>query len=176
MNDRSNTISRLQSDQDFRAGYIRSKLDVLIPAQIRALRGEMTQGELGGRVDMKQSRISAMETPGAVNFNLETLVRIAAAFKVGLAVKFVPFSDMLRWENHFAPDRFYVTPLEEDVDFTDPVEPLGQLGYQQSFVTAADAGAVCGQIAPSFNSELPPSQLSNGTSLQPILLEPAANE
>src|SRR5687767_14990650 len=101
VSDRSNLISRLLVDGDYRASYIRSKLDVLIPSQIRALRGEMTQKELGKAAEMKQSRISAMETPGAVNFNLETLVRLASTFKVGMVVKFVPFSEMLGWENQY---------------------------------------------------------------------------
>jgi hypothetical protein len=101
MNERSQLISRLQVDAKYRAAYIRSKLDILIPSQIRALRGESTQKELGIAVDMKQSHISAMETPGSVNFNLEALVRLASVFKLGMMVKFVPFSEMLAWENSY---------------------------------------------------------------------------
>jgi hypothetical protein len=78
------------------------------------------QADIAKEVDMKQSRISAMETPGAVNFNLDTLVRMAAGFKVGLVVKFVPLSDMLRWENSFSQDKFNPTPIEQDVPFLHP--------------------------------------------------------
>lgn len=120
MNDRSGLISRLLREPDFRAAYIRAKLDVLIPSQLRALRQDKTQLELAQMADMKQSRISAMETPGLVNFNRETLVRMAATHNVGLVVKFVPFSEMLEWENSYSQDAFTVTQLADDTDFLYP--------------------------------------------------------
>jgi hypothetical protein len=61
------------------------------------------------------------ETPGAANMTLETLARLAAAFKVGLVVKFVPFSEMLRVENEYSQDTFEVVPIEKDREFLDPV-------------------------------------------------------
>lgn len=122
MSERSKLIDRLIAEKDFRADYIRAKLDVLVPSQLRALRlnKEMNQPALANEAGMKQSRISAMETPGKVNFNLETLVRMAAAFGVGLVVKFVPFSEMLRWENEYSQDSFDVASIDEDIDFLDP--------------------------------------------------------
>jgi transcriptional regulator with XRE-family HTH domain len=80
----------------------------------------MTQKELADSAEMKQSRISAMERPGEVQFNLETLVRLAAAFKVGLKVQFVPFSNMLDWENDFSQDQFNATPIDGDTRFLNP--------------------------------------------------------
>jgi len=122
MSERSKLISRLLRERDYRAAYIRAKLDVLIPSQLRALRlrQEKTQPELAKLADMKQSRISAMETPGQVNFNLETLVRMAATLNVGLTVKLVPFSELLKWENEYSQDTFNVTRLSEDIDFLQP--------------------------------------------------------
>jgi len=72
---------------------------------------------LAEQAGMKQARISAIESPGQVNFSLETLVRLAAAYQVGLQVKFVPHSVMLDWENHFNQDIFEVTHLTEDQAF-----------------------------------------------------------
>jgi transcriptional regulator with XRE-family HTH domain len=97
-------------------------LDQLIPSQIRALRlnEKWTQSRLGEESDMKQSRISASENPGEVNFSLETLIRIASAFRVGLQVRFVPYSEMLDWENRFSQDDFSVVALEDDKKFIDP--------------------------------------------------------
>ena len=69
---------------------------------------------------MKQARISAAETPGEVNFSLETLIRIASAFRVGLKVEFVPYSEMLKWERDFSQDSFDVPPLESDDAFISP--------------------------------------------------------
>jgi hypothetical protein len=60
------------------------------------------------------------ETPGAANVTLETLAKLAAAFKVGLIVDFVPFSEMLRWENRYSQDTFDVTRIDQDIDFIGP--------------------------------------------------------
>jgi transcriptional regulator with XRE-family HTH domain len=113
-------ISKLIKDRASREAYIGAKLKVLIPSQIRALRlrsNTPRQEDLANAAAMKQSRISAMETPGTVNFNLETLVRIASALKVGLTVKFVSFSEMLEWENGFSQDEFNPVTIDNDAEF-----------------------------------------------------------
>lgn len=123
MSERLNRISSLLTSLESRASYIRSKLGVLVPSQIRSLRlkSEMPrQADLAREAKMHQSRISMFETPGSANVTLETLSRLAAAFKVGLKVQFVPFSEMLRWENEYSQDAFDVTRLADDVDFLQP--------------------------------------------------------
>lgn len=119
MNERSKTISKLIMGRDARESYIRSKLSVLLPAQIRSLRlrREMKQAELGAEAEMKQGRISVLERIGEVSFSIETLIKLAAAFRVGLMVKFVPMREMLAWENSFMPDEFDVVPVEKDEAF-----------------------------------------------------------
>lgn len=110
----------LLNDKKARVAYIKAKLSVLVPAQIRALRFKSNmprQQDLAREAEMHQSRISMFETPGAANVTLETLAWLAAAFNVGLVVKFVPFSEMLRWENSFSQDDFDVTKLDRDVEF-----------------------------------------------------------
>jgi transcriptional regulator with XRE-family HTH domain len=84
----------------------------------------MTQSQLASEAEMKQARVSALERVGDASFSIETLVRIAAAFRVGLVVKFVSMSDMLSWENEFAPDRFEVVPVEDDATFRKPTDRL----------------------------------------------------
>jgi transcriptional regulator with XRE-family HTH domain len=130
MSDRQKILSRLIADRDFRADYIRAKLDVLIPSQLRALRvrENKTQPELAQMANMKQSRISAMETPGLVNFNRETLVRMAATHGIGMIIKFVSFSEMLEWENGYSQDEFRVTHLSEDINFLQPGTPRIRIG------------------------------------------------
>jgi transcriptional regulator with XRE-family HTH domain len=79
------------------------------------------QTDLARATGLHQSRISVFETPGAANVTLETLAKIAAGFKVGLIVKFVPFSEMLHWENEYSQDTFDVLPrLEKDEAFLNP--------------------------------------------------------
>lgn len=119
MNERSKMISKLVKVRETRESYIRSKLSVLLPAQIRSLRlrREMKQAELGAEADMKQARISLLERVGEVSFSMETLIKLASALRVGLQVKFVPMSEMLEWENSFMPDEFDVVPVEKDLAF-----------------------------------------------------------
>jgi hypothetical protein len=79
------------------------------------------QRDLARESGLHQSRISVFETPGAANITLETLAKIAAGLRLGVIVKFVPFSEMLRWENSFSPDSFNVVPrLDQDTQFLNP--------------------------------------------------------
>jgi transcriptional regulator with XRE-family HTH domain len=167
LKDRSEKISRLISDADYRASYVRAKLAVLVPSQIRALRDDWTQQELADTAKMKQSRISAIETPGAANFNLETLVRLAAAFKVGLVVKFVSYSEMLEWENNHSQDQFTVTALEEDKNFlSPPASPISGRTYLNGKIAVTSPSTGIVTIAPQqplkFASEQQAGQLFKG--------------
>lgn len=126
MNERSDRISRLLNNLDSRASYIRAKVSVLVPSQIRALRLKSTnpampyQRDLAKEAGMHQSRISMFETPGMANMTLETLSKIAAALRTGLIVRFVPFNEMLEWENRFYPESFDVIRLDDDRAFLSP--------------------------------------------------------
>ncbi|MGB6833200.1 MAG: helix-turn-helix transcriptional regulator [Candidatus Acidiferrum sp.] len=131
MSERSETISRLRNKLDARTSYIKAKLGVLVPSKIRALRMKSNmprQRDLAKAAEMQQSRISMFETPGAANVTLETLARLAAAFKVGLVVDFVPFSEMLRWENSYSQNTFDVTRIDDDAEFIRPeAEPTANI-------------------------------------------------
>lgn len=125
---RTKILSSLIESKHARESYLRAKLNQLIPSQVRALRlrEDWSQKQLGEEAEMKQARISAIETPGSVNFSLETLVRLAAAFKVGLQVRFVPYSLMRDWENNFSQDTFCPTRLVEDERFLKPEPKLSK--------------------------------------------------
>lgn len=69
-----------------------------ICSQIRVLREQhnLSQAMFGREAKMAQERISILEDPNAnTKPTLNTLLRIAAAFDVGLDVRFVPFSTVL---------------------------------------------------------------------------------
>lgn len=119
MSAKSELINKLKINKKTRQSYLRAKLNVNLPSQIRALRLRqgMKQEDLAQETEMMQPRISAMERPGATKFSLETLIRLAAAFRVGLIVKFAPFSEMLKWENEFSQDIFDVKTIDDDVEF-----------------------------------------------------------
>jgi transcriptional regulator with XRE-family HTH domain len=135
MSEKSALISRLKNDKSYRAAYIRAKINVNVPSQIRALRlkSPMTQEELADAAGMKQPRISAMERPGETQFNLDTLIRLAAAFKVGLIVRFASHNEMLRWENEFSQDAFDVVPLGEDSEFQAEERPANEPFIARTF-------------------------------------------
>src|SRR5215469_16276528 len=119
---RSRTISKLINDRSSRQAYLRAKLSQFLPSQIRALRlrNEWTQKELSEASGMRQPRVSAMEKPGGAAFTVDTLIKLAAAFKVGLVIRFVPHSEMFAWESNYSQDDFDPTPLPEDQAFLNP--------------------------------------------------------
>ncbi len=130
--ERAQFIEKLK-DWKYREAYIRASININLPSQIRALRlrQEMTQGELAKKSNMLQPRISAIEKPGAIKFNIETLIRLAAAFEVGLIVKFVPISEMVNWENKFSQDEFNVVTFARDGEMPS-VESQAISGYYSS--------------------------------------------
>jgi hypothetical protein len=152
VSERLERISRILKSHAARTAYIRAKLSVLIPAQIRTLRVKSVdplmpcQRDLARESDLHQSRISMFETPGAANMTVETIAKIAAALRVGVVIKFVPFSDMVRWESSFSPDTFDVMRLPEDESFLKPenaarVEHSRRLGGLESS-SGNEAGAM----------------------------------
>lgn len=123
MRDRSERISRLRNDRKSREAYVKAKLGVLVPSQIKALRLKSNtpkQQALARLSGMHQPRLSKLETAGAANVTLETLAEIAAIHKVGVIVKFVPYSEMLEWDNAYSQDTFNVTRLDDDIAFLNP--------------------------------------------------------
>jgi transcriptional regulator with XRE-family HTH domain len=93
----------------YRDVFVSSELSTNIAAQISTMREDRgwTQADLADRAGMAQGRISVLENPEYEGTSLTTLKRLASAFDVGLAVRFVPFSDNLAWavperENHLS--------------------------------------------------------------------------
>lgn len=146
VSEKSQLISKLLTDKNMRTAYIKAKVGVLVPSQIRALRlksGMPRQADLAREAEMQQSRISMFETPGGANVTLETLARLAAIFKVGLIVKFAPFSEMLHWENTFSQDRFDVVRVDHDQEFLDPTAVISR-EVTAGVTTAVTAGVTTG--------------------------------
>lgn len=157
MSERSKRISRLLTEKESRTAYVKAKLGILVPSQIRALRFKSDmprQADLAREAGMQQSRISMFETPGAANVTLETLARLAAVFKVGLIVKFVPFSEMLQWENTFSQDSFDVVRLEQDVAFLKP--ELAATNMIEEIADELVGTDSSGNITPVFGREQTP--------------------
>jgi transcriptional regulator with XRE-family HTH domain len=112
---RARKIARLKN-KAYRDAFIGSQISVGLPFQIRALREQRgwKQSRLATEAGMLQPRISAMESPGAAKFNLETLRRLASAFDVALVVRFVPFGELVDWSEKFNPDKFNIPSFEDE--------------------------------------------------------------
>lgn len=121
MNEKAQLIDKLKNSFSSRVAYTKATTSVNVASQIKALRRrrKMTQEELGKLMGTGQPRVSAIERPGEL-LTVDTLVRLASAFRVGLMIQFVPFSEMLNWENSYRQDSFDATPIEKDTEFLEP--------------------------------------------------------
>jgi len=100
----------------FRDGFVSSDVHSNIAAQIVTMREDRgwTQKELADRAGMAQSRISLLENPSYERTGLSVLKRIASAFDVGIAVRFVPFSNNLDWATDDRPTHLSVESFSDD--------------------------------------------------------------
>lgn len=84
--------------REYREALVFENVYTGISSQIRVLREqrELSQAALGRKAKMAQERISILEDPNAeTKPTLNTLLRVASAYDVGLDVRFVPFSTVL---------------------------------------------------------------------------------
>jgi transcriptional regulator with XRE-family HTH domain len=111
-------IERLK-DKVYRDSFVVSHITNGVASQIKTIRENRvwTQKELGEQADMKQERISVLEDPNNSNVSIKTLRRIASALDVALMVKFVPFSDLVRWDINLSQDTLNVVSFGEDAFF-----------------------------------------------------------
>jgi transcriptional regulator with XRE-family HTH domain len=115
--ERSNRIfEALKESKGYREAFVREHIATGIAFQIREMREAhpWTQAQLGQQIDRPQEWISALENPDKGSYTLRTLERIAAAFDVGLAVRFVPFSELVRWTVDLSPERLVPPSFEND--------------------------------------------------------------
>jgi transcriptional regulator with XRE-family HTH domain len=119
---RQKIIARLK-DKEHRDAYVSANIDIGIPFQIRALREKKgwTQKELAERSGKKQAWIAKLESPNYSGFSLKTLKQLASVFDVGLIVRYVPFSDLIKWELEISPEKLMAVSFDEDTYFKPPV-------------------------------------------------------
>lgn len=109
-------FARLKRGPEYREAFVESEISVGIPFQIRAMREgrDWTQKDLADRSGKLQSVISQLEDPGYGRLTLSTLRRLAAAFDVGLMVRFVPFSELAGRASNLSPDDMNVASFSDD--------------------------------------------------------------
>lgn len=113
---RTSTLRSLKqlTDKRVRHALVDSHLRNGIAFQIRALRRDperkWTQGDLAREAGMKPTQITRIENPSYGSHTVATLRRIASAFDVALIVRFVPFTELLKWDRGprlLAPPSFW---------------------------------------------------------------------
>lgn len=116
--EQSQQIARsLLADKEYRHIFVDESINAGIAFQIRELRGEMSQADVAENMPggtSAQGRISDYENPDYGKFQLGTLKRLAAAFDVGLIVRFVPFSELVDWASDLSPERIRPPGCEND--------------------------------------------------------------
>lgn len=104
------------SEKEYRDSFVIEEINTGVPFQIRAMRQARgwSQKELAARMGMTQEGVSRLENPDYGKLTLTTLKRLASAFDVGLAVRFVPFSHLVDWAVNFSPNDLAVPDYEHD--------------------------------------------------------------
>lgn len=120
ISDRRKQIMSSLRDEEYRQAFVAEDVGVGLAFQIKLLREDrdLKQEELGHLIGSRQSTISQLENPNYGRYSLETLKQLAAAFDVGLLVKFVPFSELVDWtlnltHRRLAPPAFAQETLED---------------------------------------------------------------
>jgi transcriptional regulator with XRE-family HTH domain len=126
LNISSSLVAELR-EKEYRDAYVESQIRMTLPLQIRELRKrrEWTQPELAQRAGMGQPRISELEKPGERRLTIETLLRLASDFDVGLQVKFVPFEELIDCGEKLDIDQFNVLPFEKELKEAETQTILG---------------------------------------------------
>lgn len=103
-------------NKKYRDSYVASHISIGIPHQIKALRTQRgwNQKQLGERANKPQNVISRAEDPNYGKFSVSTLLDIAAAFDVGLLIKFVPFSRLIREHSNVDPESLYAESFDKE--------------------------------------------------------------
>ena len=104
------------TNSSYRDAFVSEEIDIGLPMQLRAMREARgwNQKYVAEKMETKQPRFSLMERPGYGNFSLNTLKRLASIFNVGLIVSFVPYSEMIEFNNAFSRKRLAIPSFADE--------------------------------------------------------------
>lgn len=105
------------ADKAYRDAYVGSQIRMTLPLQIRGLREGFgwTQATFASEAHMAQPRISELETPGERRLTIETLLRLASAFDIALQVRFLPFSELVEWNEGLELNNLRIKSFSEEL-------------------------------------------------------------
>jgi transcriptional regulator with XRE-family HTH domain len=95
---RKTIAKKLLESKKFRETYVFEQIKRHIPFQVRTMRTERdwSQAKAGEAIGKPQNVVSRLESPAYGKLTLQTLLDIAHGFDVGLVIKFVPFSRLVK--------------------------------------------------------------------------------
>jgi transcriptional regulator with XRE-family HTH domain len=96
-------------------------MNSMVAAQIKVLRNhhEMTQAQLAEAIGTKQAGISRLENVNYSSWKVDTLRRIAKAFRLRLKISFEEFGTLHRDVESFNDAGLDRRPFEEDPEFNE---------------------------------------------------------
>jgi transcriptional regulator with XRE-family HTH domain len=115
---KSDLLANYKECKEYREAFVYENVYTTLAFQIRALREQRdcSQKRVGREAKMAQERISILEDPNAeTKPTLNTLLRLAAAFDVGLEVRFVPFSRVLNSSFENTPKSLEVPSFHDEI-------------------------------------------------------------
>ena len=96
---RKEIAKNILEDKEYRDFYTETHLKKSVPFQMRTMRTERNWSQTFAAEEILgkgQNALSRLESPAYGRLTLQTLLEIAKAYDVGLIVKFVPYSKLLR--------------------------------------------------------------------------------
>lgn len=113
-------------DREMRSSYVHAQTCTRLANQIRTLRvqREWTQEQLGQEMGGRpQGNVARLEDRAQLNPRLSTLAELAAAFDVGLIIKFVPYRDFLIDTRDLTPENLQVESFQRSALDLLTIEP-----------------------------------------------------
>lgn len=105
-------------DPEYRRAFVEGHAKDTIAFQLRALRNakDWDQRDVAERLGNRklQPMISRYENPDYGRYSIATLLELANAFDVALAVRFVPFSELAEWDLWRNRQTVYPVSFSED--------------------------------------------------------------
>jgi transcriptional regulator with XRE-family HTH domain len=130
-------------DEDYRNAYVESFMNSFVAAQIKVLReeNEMTQEQLAERIGTKQAGISRLENVNYSAWKVETLRKLARAFKVRLKITFEEFGSLPGEVEGFNREVLLRVPFDKDPLFC-AAPALGTIDVLAKLPPQSDFGKV----------------------------------
>lgn len=160
-------------DREYRHGYAREFLDMVLARQIRVLRKQrkLSQADLASMIGTGQPYISQIEDEEYGSLSLNTLKDLAKAFDVYLDVRFTSFARLLDAVEYTGSEDLKVAPFTDDPFFcgismniaagsgiTQPLDSLTGVARMEMAATAT----------------IETSTVGDATSVPAIAMKPAA--